>query len=632
MISDVIKLLPEAVANQIAAGEVVQRPASVVKELVENSVDAGATSIQIIIKDAGRTLIQVVDNGCGMTPTDARMAFQHHATSKIDKAEDLYALHTMGFRGEALPSIAAVSQVEMRTMPRGETIGCRIRYADARFEGLEPFSCSAGTSIMVKNLFYNIPVRRNYLKSDSTELTQILREFERLALVNSGVDFTIVHNDVTLHQLVKGSLKQRITSLFGKAIYSQIIPLGTETPMVKISGFIGLPQHAKRRGFHQFFFVNGRNMKHPLFRTAVLNSYAELISADTQPSYFINFEVDPATIEVNVHPQKHEIKFANEQPIFQILTAAIRQALGKVNAAGGIDFDSDDAPDIPVFAPDASAPMPGIQTDPAYNPFNLSESAPTRSAHREAYVERRSRSNATADWTKLYESFTRRKNEPDEMPPAAPATHTVEIPSEINRRDADAPALFDSEATPQVLSVDNRFLIIPSRECLLVVHRYRAHVRVLFDKFMTRLAESPLPSQRLIFPESVTLSPSESSVLSSIAPLTARLGYDLSFLGDNVWSINAVPSISTGVSPVEILTRMIADIQDTGELSSASLLQPAALALARSAAVTPASEMSPEETDSLIASLMACAEPAYTPDGLKIIHTVTHAELAKMFA
>ena len=295
MNSDIIRLLPDSVANQIAAGEVIQRPASVIKELVENSIDAGATAVQIIIKDAGRTLIQVVDNGKGMSVTDARMAFERHATSKITRADDLFTLHTMGFRGEALPSIAAVAQIDMRTMQKGVEVGTRIRISASKFEDQEPCACPPGTNLMVKNIFFHMPARRKFLKKDSVELTHILREFERLALVNPDVEFTIIHNDVTLHQLLPGTLKQRITALFGKPVGSKIIPVGTETSMVKISGFIGIPSAAKKRSAPQYFFVNGRNMRHPYFHKAVMSCYAELISPESQPSYFINFEVDPAS-------------------------------------------------------------------------------------------------------------------------------------------------------------------------------------------------------------------------------------------------------------------------------------------------------------------------------------------------
>lgn len=644
MNSDVIKLLPDSVANQIAAGEVIQRPASVIKELVENAIDAGATSVQIIVKDAGRTLIQVVDNGCGMSPTDARMAFERHATSKIDKADDLYSLHTMGFRGEALPSIAAVAQVEMRTMQKGEAMGCRIRISESKFEGSEPATCVQGTNIMVKNLFFHMPARRKYLRKDSVELSHILREFERLALVNTDVDFTIIHNDVTLHQLLHGSLKQRINGLFGKTLGSQIIPVGTETSMVKISGFIGLPNHAKKRGFQQFFFVNGRNMRHPYFHKAVMSCYADLISSEVQPSYFINFEVDPSTIDVNIHPQKHEIKFENEQPIWQILTAAIKQSLGKVNAAGAIDFDSPDAiPDMPVFLPDNNTVMPGIQTDPAYNPFDLREGNFSKreegvvepSRLNSFNVERRKQNGINRDWEKLYESFANKRDSAIESslnttPDMGELASAMNI--SIEPESQKEPELFSVPDTSLgMLSIDNKYIIMPARESILIINRHRAHVRVLYDDFMRRLNDAPLPSQRLIFPESITLSPTQSSILSSVTSMVTRLGYDVAFLGDNAWSINAVPSLPGNANPVETLSRIISDIEETGGLPETALLRPAALALARSAAITPSQSMNESETEALINKLTACHEYNYTPDGLKIIHSLSFHEISKMF-
>lgn len=641
MNSDIIKLLPDSVANQIAAGEVIQRPASVIKELVENSIDAGSTSIQIIIKDAGRTLIQVVDNGKGMTPTDARMAFERHATSKITSANDLYTLHTMGFRGEALPSIAAVAQIELRTMPRGESIGCRLRISESKFESMEPASCMPGTNIMVKNLFFHMPARRKFLKKDSVELSHILHEFERLALVNTDVEFTIIHNDITLHQLLSGSLKQRITALFGKAIGAQIIPVGTETSMVKISGFVGLPQHARRRNIPQYFFVNGRNMRHPYFHKAVLSCYSELISPDVQPVYFISFEVDPATIDVNIHPQKHEIKFENEQPIWQILTAAVKQALGKVNAAGAIDFDStDDIPDIPVFMPDNSSPNPGIDTDPMYNPFgeedvvvpsSISTAQQHTVEHRfKAAPQRTSNPALQRDWDKLYESFATKRDKP------ADPIHDddIFIPSCIKTTDSPepAPTLFDSgDKLTDFINLDNRYIALSTRSGLLLIHRHRAHVRVLFDDFITRLSNTRLPSQRLIFPESLNLEPSLSAILSSVTPLTERLGYDISFIGDNTWAINSVPSLPGNFNPIESLSRIVSDIAETGELPESAMLQPAALSLARSAAIRPDNTMNHDETDALVASLFSCADPSYTPDGLKIIHALSYNEIQRLF-
>ena len=346
--NDIIRQLPDSVANQIAAGEVIQRPASVIKELVENSIDAGADSVTIILKDAGRTLIQVIDNGSGMSDTDARMAFERHATSKISRADDLFTLNTMGFRGEALASIAAIAQVELRTMRRGETLGTRIVINGSRVESQEPEAGVPGSNMMVKNLFFNVPARRKFLKKDAVEMSAIMREFERLALVNIGVDFTLVSNDTTVHSLMHAPLKKRICDLFGKNLDKQLLPIETDTSIVSISGYIGLPENARKRNPLQFFMVNGRNMQHPYFRKAVLQCYDRLIPVDTQPNYFINLRVDPETIDVNIHPTKSEIKFENEQAIWQILTAAIRDSLGRFNVGPSLDFDREaDVPEIP---------------------------------------------------------------------------------------------------------------------------------------------------------------------------------------------------------------------------------------------------------------------------------------------
>lgn len=327
--TDIIRLLPDSVANQIAAGEVVQRPAAAIKELVENAVDAGATIIKIIVKDAGRTLLQVIDNGCGMSPTDARLAFERHATSKISKAADLYDLHTMGFRGEALASICAIARVELRTMRKDDTIGTCVIIEGSKVESQEPEVCAPGCNFMVKNLFFNQPARRKFLKSDHVEMNHILREFERMALVNPDIEFQLVHNDVVLHQLLRSSFKQRIVDLFGKSIDKQLVPVDTETSIVKINGFVSRPENARKRGALQFLTVNGRNMRHPYFHKAIMHCFEQLIPSDEQPCYFINLTVDPETIDVNIHPQKSEIKFENEQPIWQILVAAVKEGLGK---------------------------------------------------------------------------------------------------------------------------------------------------------------------------------------------------------------------------------------------------------------------------------------------------------------
>ncbi len=627
MNNDVIKLLPDSVANQIAAGEVIQRPASVIKELVENSIDAQATSIQIIIKDAGRTLIQVIDNGKGMSPTDARMAFERHATSKINSADDLYTLHTMGFRGEALPSIAAVAQIDLRTMRHGDSIGSRLKISESRFESQEPCSCVPGSNFMVKNLFFHMPARRKFLKKDNVELSHILHEFERLALVNTNVEFTIISNDVTLHQLPASNLKQRIIALFGKNTGTQIIPIATETSIVKISGFIGLPQHARRRGAPQYFFVNGRNMRHPYFHKAVLSCYAQLIAPDVQPSYFINIDVDPSTIDVNIHPQKHEIKFENEQPIWQILTAAIKQSLGKINAAGAIDFDSEDDIDIPIFLPDPNAKMPSIATDDNYNPF---EAQPTQSYNTRPQssvssyhhtIERRV-STPPDDWQKLYESFTRRRDsETTDIP-----TETIQI--EERRILTDESTITDSSST-EYITINSKYIVAPSRDGMMLIDRRRAHIRILFDQLIDKLSTSAIPSQALIFPESITLSTAQSAIMSTLTDMLERMGFQLSFIGDNTWAINAAPLFANVINPVEILSNIISDIEETGEATENILIEPVALALARSAAITPGQSLSDKETDALIAQLLSSPHPAYTPDGLKTFTILNNSDLAK---
>ena len=634
---DIIRLLPDSVANQIAAGEVIQRPASVVKELVENSIDAGATSVEIIIKEGGKALVQVVDNGKGMSPTDARMAFERHATSKIAAADDLSTLRTMGFRGEALPSIAAVAQIDLRTMRRGDNVGTRVLIAGSKVEGQEATACPPGTNLMVRNIFAYLPARRKFLKSDSVEFSHITHEFERLALVNTGVDFTLIHNDVTLHQLHRSSLKQRITALFGKSIGHQLIPVETESSIVRISGFVTLPQYARKRGAHQYFFVNGRNMRHPYFHKAVLNCYSELSSAGTQPGYFINLEVDPERIDVNIHPQKHEIKFEDEQSIWQILTAAIKEALGKANASGAIDFDSEDVPEIPFFSPDAPGIEPGVDVDPAYNPFDSARQ----------YVP-----SAVDDWQKLYEGFTARSA--SAMPPADDETGTsglvasrlggraegVEavrsrlnaVPDEV----APPPEVnlglgFEAPKTETPLfTLHNRLIVTPSKSGIMLVDRHRAHVRVLYEQFSRQLADGDVQSQRLLFPEAVEVSAAGSVALQTFSGELAGLGFDMAYLGDNTWNITAVPSLSSSVPASELLQQLVEELDTSGEARE-SLIKPVAISMARAAAVKSDTVWSNGETESLLYELLALPSPDYTPDGLAIIRTVSHQQLDAMF-
>jgi DNA mismatch repair protein MutL len=633
--SDVIKLLPDSVANQIAAGEVIQRPASVIKELVENSIDAGATSVTIVLKDAGRTLIQVIDNGVGMSDTDARLAFERHATSKIQHADDLFALHTMGFRGEALASIAAISQVDLRTMHKDATVGTRLVINGSKVESQQPEACVQGCNLMVKNLFFNVPARRKFLKKDSVELSNIMREFERLALVNIGVDFTLISNDVTLHSLRKASLKQRITDLFGKNLDKQLIPIDTDTSIVSINGFIGLPENARKRNALQYFMVNGRNMRHPYFHKAVMQCYEQLIPADEQPNYFINLRVDPETIDVNIHPTKNEIKFENEQPIWQILTAAIRESLGRFNAAPSIDFDVEDAPDIPVFAPDAYA-QHEVQLDTAYNPFATPVMPKSTSAGKSG--SRQSSFNSGSgdhlqNWEQLYDDFVKKRDD----------GYASMLESKLNNISGDdvisgetaedkAPNI-EMELEPAVsatLQLKNSYILTPAREGLMIIDQHRAHVRILYDTYIQKASEGAFVSQSTMFPDMLELSPAQNAVLTDIAPALEELGFNLSPLGDNTWSINGIPSILKDANPRDTLLSMIENVTETGEELASTLHEKIAISLAHSSAIKRGQPLTAGEMDRLISDLFRLPSPSLTPYGKPVFTILPLENISKL--
>lgn len=635
--SDVIQLLPDSVANQIAAGEVIQRPASVIKELVENAVDAGAHNIRIILRDGGKNLIQVIDDGCGMSDTDARLAFERHATSKIRQAADLFELHTMGFRGEALPSIAAVAQIDLRTMRRDAKIGTHLQIAASRFESQEADACPQGTNLAVKNLFFNFPARRKFLKKDSVELNHILHEFERLALVNPDKDFLLVHNDVTLHQLIPGSLKQRITDLFGKNLDKQLIPVSTETSLVKITGFVSHPENARKRNPLQYFFVNGRNMRHPYFHKAVLHCYEELISAECQPNYFLNFEVDASTIDVNIHPTKSEIKFENEAPIWQILVAAIKEALGKFNAVPSIDFSADNTLDIPVFMP-STAPAFDITPSADYNPFapEATETTAPRSTSSPQHQSTPAQRKPLDDWEKLYADFQTPATGAADMSDAFPteeasalnASFPVDpyVPSALTEATLD---IDDSNlaAGPSMLQLRNRYFVVPSKNGLMIVDRHRAHVKVLYEQFCKTVGTCE--SQQVLFPESLQLTAAQNALFNEMLNDVRHLGFDLSYLGDNVWAINAVPATIRNLNPTDTLLNMIAEVTDGTADNIPDLHRRVALAMARSAAVQPGQQLSEAEAEGLLSALFSLPDPAYTPTGQPVFFTLDCAEMAK---
>lgn len=625
--SDIIRLLPDSVANQIAAGEVIQRPASVVKELVENAVDAGAASVEVIIRDAGRTLIQVVDNGSGMSETDARMAFERHATSKIVNADDLFSLHTMGFRGEALASICAVAQVELRTRTDESDVGCRLEIHGSKVVAQEPVACAKGSNIMVKNLFFNVPARRKFLKKDAVEFTNIAREFERMALVNPHLDLTLIHNDTIVHQLPGASFKQRIFDLFGKTVERQLIPVGTSTSIVKIEGFIGMPEHARRRNALQYLTVNGRHMRHPYFHKAVMHCYESLIPSDQQPNYFLNFTVDPRTIDVNIHPTKNEIKFENEAAIWQIVVAAVREALGRFNAMPGIDFDTADSFDIPVFNPNANGEH-GVEVDSAYNPFSSHtavKSSPGGSVGGSGGTPSIRRAGVDRDWQKLYEGFI------GDAPGVS--SRFADEPKE-----ADLGALLSAAGdTAEVndcvssIQVRNKYILSPSISGVMVIDQHRAHVKVLFERYKNSLLPGNIGVQQVLFPEVLHLSSAQNAVLKMIEQKVREMGFDISYLGDGDWSVVAVPSVLGDANPSEILTDVIDEAASGIDPCDDALVDKISLSMARSAAITAGRRMTDDEREHLIGELLRLPAPNYTPDGLPVIRMISEADLEKLF-
>ncbi|MDR1403699.1 MAG: DNA mismatch repair endonuclease MutL [Tannerellaceae bacterium] len=602
--SDIIHLLPDSIANQIAAGEVIQRPASVVKELVENAVDAGATRIQVNIKDAGRTLIQVIDNGKGMSEMDARMAFERHATSKIATADDLFALHTMGFRGEALASIAAVSHVELRTRLRGAELGTRLFMAGSVLEKIETDACAEGSIFSVKNLFFNVPARRKFLKSNETEFRHIINEFERIVLVNSHIDLSLYHNDTEIFNLPASGLRQRMTNVYGKALNAKLLSLDAQSSMVAISGFTGTPDSVKKRGTLQYFFVNGRFMKHSYFHKAVMYAYDQLIPVGDTPNYFIYFTLDPASIDVNIHPAKTEIKFENERPIWQILVAAIREALAKSNAIPTIDFDTRDAIDIPVYNPSAetkSVYTPQVQVNTDYNPFKES------SYQKEEF-----------DWAKLYRSFEEDK-----------ASALIEAKAEQDRAPRQE-ALF-SESAGICCQYKGRYIVTAIKSGLALIDQHRAHIRVLYDQYALNIRQRKGASQQLLFPEIVTFTAAEAAMAPSILDELRYIGFDLNNLGNNAYSISGIPAGMKNLNPPDLIKDAVNYAIETGTKAHEKMMEAIALSLARAAAIQPDKKLSVEEMEHLIASLFSSSSSTYTPDGKRILSILSDEELNKRF-
>ena len=623
--SDIIRLLPDSVANQIAAGEVIQRPASVIKELVENAVDACAKHIDVLVTDAGKTSIQVIDDGKGMSETDARLAFERHATSKIREASDLFALHTMGFRGEALASIAAVAQVELRTRQQGEELGTSLCISGSKVESQEVVSCSVGSSFTVRNLFFNVPARRKFLKSNQTELSNILTEFERIALVNPDISFTLHHNGTEMLNLPAIPLKQRIMGVFGKKINQELLSVEVDTTMVRISGFVGRPETSRKKGARQYFFVNGRYMRHPYFHKSVMDAYEHLIPVGEQVSYFIYFEVDAANIDVNIHPTKTEIKFENEQAVWQILSAAVKETLGKFNAVPSIDFDTEGMPDIPAFenSPYSSLQFPQTSYNPSYNPFNTSPSSSPSYSRQES-----------KGWEHFYEGLERQTGNavadvyPEEAMPVEEYTSAeASLPFYGHTGEATPVA----EASSQHYQYKGRYILTSVKSGLMVIDQQRAHIRVLYDRYLEQISSRQGASQGMLFPDIVQFSASEIPVLQEIMEDLSFLGFELTDLGGGSYAINGVPAGIEGLQPVKLVQDMLQTAIEKGCKVKEEVQSILALSLAKATAIVPGQVLSAEEMNHLVDDFLTSTSPNYTPDGKVALAVIKEDELEKLF-
>lgn len=512
--SDIIQLLPDSVANQIAAGEVVQRSASVVKELVENALDAGASKITVNLKDAGKTLIQVIDNGCGMSETDARMAFERHATSKIRQATDLFNIKTMGFRGEALASIAAIAQVELKSKLHDAEMGTQIVISGSKVESQESVYCDNGTQFLIKNLFYNIPARRKFLKKDATEIKHVLDEIQRIAIVHTDIEIKLIHNNQEIYNLPKANPLQRLKNIFGKTITKELVPIFSESPLIKINGFIGKPEQAKKRSGQQFFFVNGRFMRHPYFFRTVMNTYADILSADSYPSFFIQLEVDPDSIDINIHPTKTEIKFENEFALAQIIGATVKEAIGKFNFSSSMNFEGNDIPMGANLPGSDEIHVPSIHIDPEYNPFKEK----TQSNYNPQNFEKKSSSDIK-DWNNLMHSFE--NQEPEQK--------------EILKRDSEI------AEDAKVMQVSHKYIVTPTERGLILIHQRRAHHRILYEQYLKNFQDKKVAAQRIAFPVEKEVSENYALMITEVKTELEGLGFIFE-IEESKLIINALPN------------------------------------------------------------------------------------------
>jgi DNA mismatch repair protein MutL len=618
--ADIIKLLPDHVANQIAAGEVVQRPASVVKELLENAIDATATEIKLIVKEAGKTLIHVIDNGFGMSETDARLSFERHATSKIQAAEDLFNLHTKGFRGEALASIAAIAHVELQTKKEDSELGTRIKIEGSKIISQEVVTTPTGTSIAVKNLFYNIPARRNFLKSDAVELRHIIDEFQRVALAHSNIKFVLYHNGNELFNLPKSNYRQRIVNILGGKTNEKLVPIQEDTDIVKISGFVGKPEFAKKSRNEQFFFVNNRFIKSPYLHHAITAAFEGLLKDKMQPSYFIYLEVNPETIDINIHPTKTEIKFDDEHSLYAMLRATVKHSLGQFNIAPVLDFERDANLDTPYDYKNKQASTPNIQVDRSFNPF--ANEVKTQKSSNTVPRYQNYKKESTEGWESLYVGLESKSNAGNF------STENIEFESE-----AVTSSLFTNEEPRETLTyqLHRKYIVSSIKSGIVIIDQHRAHQRVLYEQLLRNITVNDAVSQQLLFPVTFSFSTSEIALLKEVKESLENIGFMFSDINEDTIELSGIPSNISESELQIIIEQMLNDFQ--GEIPDTGFSQTDVLvkSLAKSMAIRTGKKLETEEQEALVNNLFACKEPSVSPFQKTIFITLSVDDLDKKF-
>jgi len=614
--SDIIQLLPDSVANQIAAGEVVQRPASVVKELVENAIDAGSTKIQVIIKDAGRTLIQVVDNGCGMSENDARMCFERHATSKIRKANDLFDIRTMGFRGEAMASIAGIATVELKTKKQENEVGTFIRIHGSMVESQQPVSCQNGTNILVKNLFFNVPARRKFLKSNSTELKHIMEEFQRVALGFPEIEMQLVHNDVEIYNLPASKIYHRILNVLGRSASQNLVPIQSETSMASIRGYVGKPEHARRTPGEQFFFVNNRFMRHPYFFKAVVSAYQDILAPQMLPSFFLYFDVNPDSIDINIHPTKTEIKFEHEKELWPIILATVKEGLGKHNIVPSIDFNRETIFDVPMLSKNQIVAPPEIKVNPDYNPFEPATRAESVSAFSGSVPKK----SSSEQWEQLYTGFESKhsKDFPDRSINDEPHQQIFEHSTQNNQ-------------SGRFFQVKGKYILTAVKSGLMLIDQKRAHERILYDEYIYKTGNQSGIGQKLLYPQKIELDPVESELLKPVLREINRLGFEVSEFGNHTIIVNSIPADFPGDDASDWIRQIVDHLKENQKEFKETLRENLVKSLAKFLSIPYGKILAHEEMAHINDKLFASKMPNLSPDGKTIITIVGMDELEKKF-